>query len=58
LATAILLAPAGMQTLAVRLFTIEANAPQAHTATLALVLVVSCLVPLAIGATLLMRRPK
>lgn len=46
LATAILVAPPGIQTLAVRLFTIEANAPQTHTASLALILAASCLVPL------------
>ncbi|MBI2505098.1 MAG: iron ABC transporter permease [Candidatus Latescibacteria bacterium] len=53
LATAILVAPPGMQTLAVRLFTIEANAPQAHTASLALILVVSCLAPLGLLLILL-----
>lgn len=53
LATAILVAPPGMQTLAVRLFTIEANAPQAHTASLALILAASCLVPLGLLLTLI-----
>ena len=47
LATTILVAPAGVQTLAVRLFTIEANAPHARTAALALVLAGICLAPLA-----------
>lgn len=53
LATTILVTPPGIQTLAVRLFTIEANAPQAHTASLALALIAACLTPLLIGAIIL-----
>jgi iron(III) transport system permease protein len=56
LAMTILVAPAGVQTLAVRLFTIEANAPQALTARLALVLVASCLIPLTVCGAILKRR--
>lgn len=56
LGTTILVAPAGSQTLAVRLFTIEANAPQSQTASVALVLVASCLAPLALAAVLLRRK--
>jgi iron(III) transport system permease protein len=52
LGTTILVAPPGVQTLAVRLFTIEANAPQARTASLALVLAVSCLAPLIAGGAI------
>ncbi|MBM4030446.1 MAG: ABC transporter permease subunit [Planctomycetes bacterium] len=53
LAVAILVAPPGVQTLAVRLFTIEANAPEAHTASLALVMVAACVLPLALWGVLL-----
>lgn len=53
LATTILVTPPGIQTLAVRLFTIEANAPQAHTASLALALIAACLTPLLIGGVIL-----
>jgi iron(III) transport system permease protein len=56
LATTILVAPAGVQTLAVRLFTIEANASQALTARIALVLVASCLIPLTVCGAILKRR--
>ena len=56
LATTILVAPAGVQTLAVRLFTIEANAPQALTARIALVLVASCLIPLMVCGAIYKRR--
>jgi iron(III) transport system permease protein len=55
LATTILVAPAGIQTLAVRLFTLEANAPQARTASLALVLVAGCLAPLVACSPLFRR---
>ncbi len=52
LAITILVAPEGIQTLAVRLFTTETNAPQAHTASLALALATSCFVPLGGWRTL------
>jgi iron(III) transport system permease protein len=49
LATTILVSPPGVQTLAVRLFTIEANAPRADTANLALLMMAGCVVPTAVG---------
>jgi iron(III) transport system permease protein len=52
LSTTILVSPPGIQTLAVYLFTIEANAPQARTANLALALIAACLAPLLIGGIL------
>jgi len=58
LAVTILVSPPGLQTLAVRLFTIEANAPQARTASLALALVAACLVPLVVPWVLQQRRRK
>jgi iron(III) transport system permease protein len=57
LATTILISPPGVQTLAVRLFTIEANAPQARTASLALVLALTCLAPLILCGVLLRKKP-
>jgi iron(III) transport system permease protein len=53
LATTILVAPPGTQTLAVRLFTIEANAPAGQVSSLALVLAASCLLPLLLWGTTL-----
>jgi iron(III) transport system permease protein len=53
LATTILVAPLGTQTLAVRLFTIEANAPAGRVSSLALVLAASCLLPLILWGTTL-----
>ncbi|MBI2298616.1 MAG: iron ABC transporter permease [Armatimonadetes bacterium] len=50
LATTILVAPPGVQTLAVRLFTVEANAPQHLTSSVALMLVATCLAPVALLA--------
>jgi iron(III) transport system permease protein len=58
LATTILVAPAGVQTLAVRLFTVEANAPESQTAGIALVLVAGCLVPLMAGGAIFGKEAK
>jgi len=58
LAVTILVSPPGLQTLGVRLFTIEANAPEGRTASLALALVAGCLAPLVIPVILQKRQGK
>jgi iron(III) transport system permease protein len=58
LATTILVSPPGVQTLVVRLFTIEANAPQSRTASLALVLLIGCFTPLLLCGFMFKRSPK
>jgi iron(III) transport system permease protein len=56
LETAVLLYPAGEEPLTVRIFTLEANGPQAVVAALSCVQVVMTAAVVALGSALLFRR--